>query len=576
MKRISACLLALLLGASVVACGQPTTQPIATESAGQEKNGKVTTATNHDTGTLFINISSEPKSLDPTLNTTIDGMMLAVNTFAGLYTYDANGDIVPAIAEGEPEISEDGLTYKITMKKTKWSNGDPLMAEDFVYSWNRAILPETAVDYVSLFDVIARNEDGTLAIVATDDYTLEITLQNPCAYFMEMLAFPVFFPVHRASVEAANPAGNTPGAWTWEAGFVCNGAFQLKEWRHEESMVYEKNKNFYNADQVQLEHLEMMLNADDGVSYTAYNSGDLDFINQIPSSEMESLKANPEFHLSERLGVEFVAFNVNAPIFDGLSVEQAKKFRQAINMLIDRNYLVTNYGYKGQTIADSYVPSGMSDGNSAVFKTEYTSYFDGKKTGVAMEEEAIALLEECGYTFEEKADGTYTCSPEIHLPYIMDQGDLNRHVAESIQSDLAQVGIVMEIEEMDRNAFFERQEAGDFVFSKGTWVADFNDPINMLLQYETNCGNNVPCLGRGASMEALNWSAYDELLTQIQQESDFQHRVELMHQAEDMLMDTYAVLPLYYDNDAYLLKSNVSGIYTTQTGNVYFMYATKK
>ncbi|MBQ2316684.1 MAG: peptide ABC transporter substrate-binding protein, partial [Lachnospiraceae bacterium] len=367
-----------------------------------------------------------------------------------------------------------------------------------------------------------------------------------------------------------------PGAWTWEAGFVCNGAFQLKEWRHEESMVYEKNKNFYNADQVQLEHLEMMLNADDGVSYTAYNSGDLDFINQIPSSEMESLKTNPEFHLSERLGVEFVAFNVNAPIFDGLSVEQAKKFRQAINMLIDRNYLVTNYGYKGQTIADSYVPSGMSDGNGAVFKTQYTSYFDGKKTGAAMEEEAIALLEECGYTFEEQADGTYTCSPEIRLPYIMDQGDLNRHVAESIQSDLAQVGIVMEIEEMDRNAFFERQEAGDYVFSRGTWVADFNDPINMLLQYETNCGNNVPGLGRGASMEELNWSAYDELLTQIQQESDFQHRVELMHQAEDMLMDTYAILPLYYDNDAYLLKSNVSGIYTTQTGNVYFMYATKK
>ncbi|MBQ1640148.1 MAG: peptide ABC transporter substrate-binding protein, partial [Lachnospiraceae bacterium] len=457
-----------------------------------------------------------------------------------------------------------------------WSNGDPLTAEDFVYSWKRAILPETAVDYVNLFDEIARNEDGTLAVVATDDYTLEITLQNPCAYFMEMLAFPVFFPVHRASVEAANPAGNTPGAWTWEAGFVCNGAFQLKEWRHEESMVYEKNKNFYNADQVQLEHLEMMLNADDGVSYTAYNSGDLDFINQIPSSEMESLKTNPEFHLSERLGVEFVAFNVNAPIFDGLSVEQAKKFRQAINMLIDRNYLVTNYGYKGQTIADSYVPSGMSDGNGAVFKTQYTSYFDGKKTGAAMEEEAIALLEECGYTFEEQADGTYTCSPEIRLPYIMDQGDLNRHVAESIQSDLAQVGIVMEIEEMDRNAFFERQEAGDYVFSRGTWVADFNDPINMLLQYETNCGNNVPGLGRGASMEELNWSAYDELLTQIQQESDFQHRVELMHQAEDMLMDTYAILPLYYDNDAYLLKSNVSGIYTTQTGNVYFMYATKK
>ena len=160
----------------------------------------------------------------------------------GLYTYDKEGNLIPAL--GEATISEDGTVYTFAMIKSEWSNGEELTADDFVYSWNRVIAAETAADYSYLFDIIARKADGTLAVTALDEYTLEVTLTNPCPYFLDLTAFPTYMPVHQASVEAANKDGTNPGAWAQEAGFVCNGAYTLDSWVHEESMIYIKNPYF--------------------------------------------------------------------------------------------------------------------------------------------------------------------------------------------------------------------------------------------------------------------------------------------------------------------------------------------
>ena len=204
MKKLAATLLIASMTLGLVACGS---SPSATDNSGSTAGTETAasgdaaaTAVNTDTGVLNINLASEPDYLDPALNSSVDGGCLAVNSFTGLYTYDKDGTLIPALATDLPEVSEDGTVYTVHMIESKWSNGEDLKASDFVYSWNRVIDEKTAADYAYLFDVIARNDDGTLAVETPDDYTLEITLVSPCPYFNDLLAFPTFYPVYEAGV----------------------------------------------------------------------------------------------------------------------------------------------------------------------------------------------------------------------------------------------------------------------------------------------------------------------------------------------------------------------------------------
>ncbi len=519
--------------------------------------------TNSDTNVLNINLASEPDYLDPALNSSVDGGCLAVNSFAGLYTYDKDGNLIPDLATDMPEVSEDGKVYTVKMIESKWSNGDDLKASDIIYSWNRAI---------------AKKDDGTLSVEATDDYTLVITLTNPCPYFNDLMAFPTFFPVHQASVEAADPDGTVPGKWAQEAGFVCNGAYTLESWNHNESMVYKKNANYHNVDSVTMEELHFMLSADDTAIYAAYNSGDVDYIDTVPNDEISSLNGvNPEFGILDNLGTYYIGFNVNDPIFDGKTVEEAAKMRQAMNLLIDRQFIVDNIGQSGQVVADSFVPLGMADGNGGEFKQADTSYYDATTTGAAMVEDAKKLMEEAGYSFTDNGDGTYKIDPAINMTYLTNDGTGHVAIAQAVQQDLGVLGITMEIQTQDWNVFLENRKNGSFTIAREGWLADYNDPVNMLEIFTSNSGNNDMQLGKGEKSDsAPDWAEYDALITEIRNTADFAKRVELMHTAEDMLMNTWAVVPLYYYNDIYMQKPNVDGIYATVYGMKYFMNATKK
>lgn len=568
MKKLVALLLAGTMVFSLAACGS---------SGGNSSSddGADASATSDDAGVLRICLASEPDYLDPALNSSIDGGCLAVNSFTGLYTYDENGELIPAL--GEAEVSEDELVYTFSMIESKWSNGDELTANDFVYSWNRAVATETAADYSYLFDVIARNDDGTLAVEATDDYTLTVTLVSPCPYFLDLVAFPTFYPVHQASVEEADPDGTNPGAWAQEAGFVCNGAYTLESWAHDESMVYVKNENYYDAENVTMDTLEFMLSADDTAIYAAYNSGDLDFIDSIPTDEIQSLLDSDEFYIVDQLGTYYMGFNVQSTIFDGMTVEQAAKVREAVNLLIDREYIAENIGQTGQIPADSFIPEGMADGNGGVFKGEDTSYYDATATGAGMAAEAAALLEEAGYTMTDNGDGTYSMSPVLGFEYITNEGTGNEAIAEAIQQDLSVVGIDMTIKVEDWNVFLEDRKSGNYNgIAREGWIADYNDPINMLEIWTTDSGNNDMQFGKGDSAAAPAWDEYDALISEIRRTTDFEARIDLMHQAEDMLMDTWAIIPIYYYNDIYMQKPNVDGIYCTLMGMKYFMYSTKE
>jgi len=449
----------------------------------------------NDSDTLRLNLSSEPDYLDPALNSSVDGACLAANSFSGLYTYDASGVPVPACATGY-EVSEDGLTYTVTLKEgLKWSDGTDLTAEDFVYSWKRAASDETGADYAYMYDNFKGFPD--IDVSAPDATTFVFTLNAPCAYMEDLMAFPTFFPVQKACVEAsATP--DAPGAWCQEAGFVSNGAYVCTGWDHEQSMTYEKNPYWYDADKVTVEKLEYMLSSDDTAIYAAYNAGDLDFADSVPTDEVASLLDNPEFHIVDELGTYYVAFNAKSKIFEGKTPEQAACMREAFTIMIDRDYIVENIGQTGQVIANSFIPLGMADGNGGIFKSDASvGYFESKGVNDDYEgtlEKARTLLKAAGYTFGE--DGKLTADTPIQLEYITNPTSGHIAIAESVQQDLAALGIELTIEQQEWNVFLEERKAGNFDFAREGWIADFNDPINMLEMWTTVSGNNDCQFGR--------------------------------------------------------------------------------
>ncbi len=451
---------------------------------------------------LKINLASEPAKVDPALNSSVDGACLAVNMFEGLYTYDENGALQPALAENT-EISEDGMTYTFTLRDgLKWSDGTDLTAKDFEYAWKRAAAPETGADYGYMFDAIARTDDDQLDVTASEDgKTLTVNLVAPCAYFLDLAAFPAYLPVPQAQVEAAEGWETNPGAWAAEAGFVTNGAYTMTAWTHEESIVLTKNDNYWRADEVTIPEIDLMLSADDTAILAAYNAGNLDFADTVPTNEIASLMNNPDFHVIDNLGTYYAAFNVNSPIFEGKTVDQAIAMRKAFAILIDRPYIVETVGQTGQKVATSYIPAGMADGNGGVFKQNNDSYSFPMDEGYYPEEvsdeafdEAIALLEYAGYKFDE--NGMLSAETPINITYLTNDGTGHIAVAEIMQQDFAEIGINMTIDTREWNVFLDERKQGNFDFAREGWLADFNDPINMLEMWTSASGNNDCQFGR--------------------------------------------------------------------------------
>ena len=465
-------------------------------------------ATVEGSDTLKLNLASEPDKLAPALNSSVDGACLAIASFGGLYTYDAEGNLKPDFATGY-EVSEDGLTYTFTMREgLKWSDGSDLTAKDFEYSWKRAADPQTAADYSYMFNGIKGYEDNNLAVAASEDgKTLTVELTAPCAYMLDLMAFPAFYAVKQEAVEAAADWQTNPGAWALEAGFVTSGPYVLSEWTHNESMVYTKNPNYYDAENVTLEKLEFMLSADDTAIYAAYQAGDVDFIDTVPTDEIQNLKADPEFHIIDNLGTYYAAFNVKSDLFAGKTVEQANAMREAFSKLIDREYIIETVAQCEQKPANAFIPEGMADGQGGVFKVnddaytypvvataangdELAGYYD-----LAVDEEgARELLKQAGFEFDD--NGMLSANTPISIEYLTNESSAHVAIAECMQQDFAVVGIQMSIRTCDWNVFLNDRKNGNFDFAREGWLADFNDPINMLEMWTTDSGNNDCQFGR--------------------------------------------------------------------------------
>lgn len=571
MKKL---IVALLIGAM--------TASVLTGCGGSKASG-VASATSDISKVLRVCLASEPDHLDPALNSTVDGASLAVNSFVGLYTYDKDGNLAPALVT-DTQVSDDKLTYTFTMKDgLKWSDGSDLTAKDFEYSWKRAADPATTSDYGYLFDIFAKDADGNIQVTASDDgKTLTAVLASPCAYFESLLAFPTFMPVKKEAVEAPADHETNPGSWASEAGFVTNGPFTLKEWKHNESMVYVKNPYYYDADKVKLEEIDYMLSSDDTAMFSAYNANNLDLIDSAPNDELANLKGKDDFYVVDTIGTYYVGFNVNSSLFEGKTPEQANAMRKAITYLIDRQIIVDNIGQTGQIPANSFIPNSMSDGEGGIFKENTDSYTYPDEASVGYYpievniEKAVELLKEAGYEFDD--NNMLSASTPLTLNYLTNDGTGNIAIAQQIQQDVAQIGISMDIQQEDWQTFLNDRKNGNFDIAREGWLADYDDPVNMLEICAPNgddSGNDDMQLGLNPTESAPKWDEYIDLIKQIKSESDSDKRLAMMHKAEDMIMETGAIIPLYYYNDFYLLKTNVSGVYCNVFGMKYFMYAEK-
>ncbi len=465
--------------------------------------------TKGDATTLKINLASEPDKLDPALNSSVDGACLAINSFSGLFTYNAKGEQIPALVETYT-VSEDGKTYTFTLKDDlKWSDGSALTAADFEYSWKRAASAETGADYAYMFNGIDGYGTDNLNVKASEDgKTFTVVLSAPCAYFLDLCAFPTFLPVKKDQVEGAKGYLDAdgkilnPGAWATEAGFVSNGAFTLKEWKHEESMVYVKNPYYYDAENVKLERLEFMLSADDVAIYAAYNAGNLDFIDSVPNDEISKLLDNPEFKIVDELGTYYICFNVKSDLFAGKTEAQANAMRRGLSLLIDRERIAEDCGQTGQQPANAFIPAKMLDGHGGEFKKSDDAYTypvaaeNGYYTTAYSDElvkEAIKLLEEAGFKF---VDGKLSDETPINFEYLTNDGTGHIAIAECVQQDLAVIGVDMKIKTVDWDTFLNERKAGNYDIARNGWIADFNDPINMLEMWTTDSGNNDCQFGR--------------------------------------------------------------------------------
>ena len=610
MKKTIAMLLALAMSLSLVACG-----------GGDKSTGSGSTSGDAAApASLSVCLASEPDTIDPALNSTVDGATMVAHLFSGLakWSQDAEGKLVlvPDAAEElvEGVANEDGtVTYTYTLRDgLKWSDGQPVTAQDYVFSWNRAASMALAADYCYMFEVVdgyaemweaddagnAINPDAKLNVEAVDEKTLKVTLSNAVSYWNELLAFPTYFPVREDVV--ANEAWATD-----PSTYVCNGAYTITGWEHNSVITMEKNPNYVDADAVTMEKIEFFLSDDTNNMLTNFENGSWLMIDDVPTNEIKSLEENypEEFQIVGQIGTYYVCWNVNEDILPaelgltGVEAEAAKaEIRSAIGLLFDRNYICEQIAQGGQVPASSFVAMGMTNPDGTEFyktagdNADFDGYYNVSADAYQSNwDSAIATLKKY-YNFDEAAQ-KFTNVPS--LTYLYNTSDSHKAIGEYLAGAMASVGITMNLENQEWNTFLNTRKNGDFSVARNGWVADYNDPICFLDMWTTISGNNDVQFGKGAhkdlamydldltgfgidyKVEDATWAeTYDVLIAEIKACTDNEVRYQMMHAAEDLLMSTGCIVPLYFYTDLFMIDDSINGFFTNPLGYKYFMYTT--
>lgn len=500
-------------------------------------------------GVLDINIASEPDSIDPALNTSVDGAIMISHLFESLIRWDDDGEgnavLKPGIAESW-EVSDDGLTWTFKLRDAKWSDGKDITADDFVYSWNRLVDPATGADYEYMLDMVKGYDEKKLDISAPDPKTFVVNLSVKCPYFEEICAFPAVMPVRKDIIEANKTWTNSPET------LVSNGAYKLEKWEHNSTLSMVKNPEYYDQDSVKAEKLAFHLQDDQNAIYASYRSGDLDFINSVPQEEIQKLLDTKELKIKPYVGTYFVCFNTEKEPFND------PKVRKAFSLAIDRNFIVNQVTDQGQEPATAYVPSGVYDAKGAEgddFRTVGGDYYSINDEDYEKNiEEAKKLMEEAGY---KDGEGF----PQIDYLYNTDEN--HKAIAEALQNMWQEnLGVQVSLQNQDWNVFLKERKEGNYNIARHGWIADYNDPMSFIDMWLTGGGNN--------DAQYKN-EEFDKFVKAAKATSDPDERMENMHKAEDILIgEDNVVAPLYFYNNSYMMKPNIKGLYYTPLG--YFFY----
>lgn len=566
----------------------------------------MTTVFAESKSSISVSLASEPDTLDPALNSAVDGATMIVHLFAGLSTWDKNDEgqfvIVPDLAVELPEgvlNEDDTVTYTYTLKDgLVWSDGQPLTAKDFEFAWKRAASADLGADYGYMFEVI-KGYGEELAVKALDDKTLEVTINNVIPYWNELLAFPTYFPVREDVV--ANEAWATD-----PSTYIGNGPYTMTGWEHDSVITLTKNPTYHAADTVLMEEIKAFLSDDSNNMLANFKNGTWLLIDDVPVSEIASLKEEypNEFVIAGQLGTYYVNLNVNKNLLPegseltGVDAQKAnEEIRKALTLLFDRNYIVTSIAQGGQQPASTFVAAGLTDADGSTEFYQNAGNNEGFAGYFNVAEDAYMANFEAGmetlkkfYTFDE-ATGMFKDFPTLEYLYNTSAG--HKAIAEYLQSVLAGIGITINLVNQEWATFLNTRKQGDYEVARNGWIGDYNDPISFLDMWTSESGNNDVQFGKGdhadvamynldltpfgldVKVENGTWAqTYDVLIKAVKGSTNTEHRFAMMHLAEDMLMATGCLIPIYYYTDLYMVDSSVQGFFSIPLGYKYFKQVT--
>ena len=554
MKRISRRNFLKVAGVSAAALGLAACGGSKSGSTATSGSTAGSTAGGVNTAGFTVQYGSNPETLDPALNSAIDGANTIITIFEPLLLINENNEVIGGQAESW-ETSEDGLTWTFTMRDgLKWSDGTDLNAKDFEYSFKRMANPDTAAPYAETclgmidgFDAAQAGDPDALNVKASDDgKTLTIVLSYPCSYFDKMAAFATMSPVQQATVEANGDS------WCTSADtFVSNGPYMITDWTPSERIVLTKNPNYvggWDSSKIVTDTITLLLLEDSSASFAAYNSGEAVLIKDVPTDEIPSLtKAEDggDFYVDTILGTYYVSLNLQRDAF------KDAKVRKALSLAIDRDYVANTIMQGTYTTADSIVGPGIVDesgyfhdnGNAPYISADYEANLA----------EAKKLLEEAGYP---NGEGYPT------IEYSTNDAGYHVPLAEYLQQAWGDLGITLTINKMEWSSFTPARRAGEYDVARNGWVMDYNDPSNMLDLFCTSNGNND---GKYANPD------FDAAIDASRVADSAEHFAQL-HKAEDILMEDMGCLPIAYYNDYWLQSPSLKGTWHSPYGYWYLQY----
>lgn len=565
MKRISRRNFLKVAGVSAAALGLAACGGSKSGSTATSGSTAGSTAGGTNTAGFTVQYGSNPETLDPALNSAIDGANTIITIFEPLLLINENNEVIGGQAESW-ETSEDGLTWTFTMRDgLKWSDGTDLNAKDFEYSFKRMVDPNTAAPYAETclgmidgFEEAAGFPDAdgnptaepnpdALNVKASDDgKTLTIVLSYPCSYFDKMAAFATMSPVQQATVEANGDA------WcTSPDTFVSNGPYMITDWTPSERIVLTKNPNYvggWDSSKIVSDTITLLLLEDSSASYAAYNSGEAVLVKDVPTDEIPSLtKAEDggDFYVDTILGTYYVSLNLQRDAF------KDAKVRKALSLAIDRDYVANTIMQGTYSAADSIVGPGIVDesgyfhdnGNAPYISADYEANLA----------EAKKLLEEAGYP---NGEGYPT------IEYSTNDAGYHVPLAEYLQQAWGDLGITLTINKMEWSSFTPARRAGEYDVARNGWVMDYNDPSNML---------DLFCSGNGNNDGKYSNPDFDAAIDASRVADSAEHFAQL-HKAEDILMEDMGCLPIAYYNDYWLQSPTLKGTWHSPYGYWYLQY----